>query len=136
MDGGHFYTPPSEVSRCYLGQWQDVELDELFFDLFGNGWERYRGPFGIGKPRKPEFGRTWASEEYTGGLAEALDLYLSCDIDEEVYREQVERFKNKWLRKRTPRNRVDFYRSEFERTARDVMERMADELCGKVGEAE
>lgn len=117
---------PKEVGEQYGGKWEDFELNALFFDLFGPGW------FGetsvTGKKRKCEFGRTWADPECTGGLAEALDLYLSGDIDEESYREQVARFKRKWLDRKTPSNRVGFYVGEFDRMASEIAERMRMEL--------
>lgn len=128
MSGGHFYVLPSQVGDEYCGQWQDAELDALLFDLFGAGWDGWRGPYGIGKPRKNEFGRIWHGDpEYSGGLAETLDLYLSGDIDEDEYREQVARFKAKWFR-RTPRNRIEFYRQEFTEAATALMEQMREQL--------
>jgi hypothetical protein len=127
MSGGHFdYHDPNAVGEAYCGQWQDMELDALFFDLFGGGWDGWRGV--TGKERVNEFGRTWADPRYTGGLAETLDLYLSGDIDEKVYREQVKAFKAKWLSRKTPKSRVEFYQREFERTATEVMERCKREL--------
>lgn len=128
MSGGHFYTDPHTVADSYCGQWEDAEIDALFFDLFGAGWDRYRGLTQYGKPRKCEFGRTWADPEYACGLAEALDLYLSGDITEEDYREQVARFKRKWLAKKTPANRVDFYQRQFEDAAMGLMQRLKKEL--------
>ena len=128
MSGGHFYTDPHMVGDAYCGQWQDAEIDALFFDLFGAGWDRYRGRIRYGKPRVCEFGRTWADPEYASGLAETLDLYLSGDITEEDYREQVTRFKCKWLAKRTPTNRAKFYQKEFEDAATALMERLRMEL--------
>ena len=131
MSGGHFgrYCEPSSVGREYCGQWQDMEIDLLFFDLFGAGWDGWRGPLGIGERRKCEFGRTWGgSPEYANGLAEALDLYLSGDIEEEDYREQVARFKRKWLAKKTPKNRAELYQREFEEAATGLMERLKMEL--------
>lgn len=128
MSGGHFYTDPHTVADSYCGQWQDTEIDALFFDLFGAGWDKYHGRTPYGKPRRCEFGRTWADQEYASGLAEALDLYLSGDITEEDYREQVSRFKRKWLAKKTPANRVDFYKHQFEDAAKGLIERLKMEL--------
>ena len=128
MSGGHFYTSPHEVADAYCGQWQDAEIDALFFDLFGAGWDRYHGRTPFGKTRRCEFGRTWADPEYACGLAETLDLYLSGDIEEDTYREQVSRFKTKWLANRTPSSRVEFYKQEFEDAAMGLMERMRKEL--------
>lgn len=128
MSGGHFYTSPATVAEEYCGQWLDAEIDDLFFDLFGSGWDEYRGSLRCGKPRKCEFGRTWANPERAGGLAETLDLLLSGDITEEDYREQVARFKRKWLTKKTPANRVEFYQKQFEDAAIGLMERLKMEL--------
>lgn len=131
MSGGHFYgCDPYQVGEEYCGQWADEEIDALFFDLFGGGYDGWRSPYS-GRPHKCEFGRLWA-KEYTGGLAEALDLYLSCDIGEEEYREQVERFKRKWLVKKTPANRVEFYEKRFREYADEIAERLAAELSGRV----
>ena len=128
MSGEHFYgCEPSAVGSTYCGQWRDEELNALFFDLFGCGWKGYRMPH-TGRLRKAEFGDTKSSDEYTGGLAEALDMYLDCDISEETYREQVARFKRKWLAKRTPKNRVEFYQSQFEEYAKDIIEKFKEEL--------
>lgn len=128
MSGGHFYTSPTTVAEEYCGQWLDAEIDDLFFDLFGSGWDDYRGSLPYGKPRKCEFGRTWANPEHAGGLAEALDLFLSGDITEGDYREQVSRFKRKWLARKTPSNRVDFYQRQFEDAATGLIERLKMEL--------
>lgn len=128
MSGGHFYNcDPSQVGRAYCGEWQDEEINALFFDLFGAGWEGWRYPFS-GRERICEFGRTWAGNG--NGLAEALDLYLDGDITEEDYREQVERFKKKWLVKKTPKNRVAFYQKAFREYAEDIMKKMEAELGG------
>ena len=128
MSGGHFNIYPTQVGDEYGGQWCDAELNELFCDLFGNGYERYRGPYGNGSLRKMQFGRVWSSDKYSGGLAETLDLWLSCDIDEEDYREQVAAFKDKWFR-RTPRNRVEFYTEEIT----DVINAMRDKALMEMG---
>lgn len=127
MSGGHFSVSPSSVGDEYCGQWQDAELNELFFDLFGAGWYGWRGTYNVGRRRACEFGRTWHDPECAGGLAEALDLCMSGDIGEDEYRDQVTRFKAKWFR-RTPRNRVEFYKREFEDAATALVERMRDEL--------
>ena len=124
---GHFYTSPSQVGSEYCGQWYDEELNELFFDLFGCGWDGYKMPF-TGRLRKAQFGNTNSSDEYTGGLAETLDMYLNCDISAETYHEQVARFKKKWLAKKTPKNRVEFYQQRFEEYAKDLIEKFKEEL--------
>jgi len=129
MSGGHFGMTPGSVAMEYGGEWADAELNELFFDLFGGGWGGYHGPLGMsGREREPEFGRTW-SEGCNGGLAETLDLFVSGDISEEQYREQVVRFKDKWLR-RTDEDRRDFYAREFEEAATELVRRLRDELVG------
>lgn len=128
MSGGHFDTCPAQVGDSYGGCWEDAELNELFRDLFGNGWESYRGGFGVGRPRKMEFGRIWADDRCSGGLAETLDLWKSDDIDEETYREQVSRFKRKWLAKKTSKARAKFYADEIEDAVNALLERARTEL--------
>ena len=124
MSGGHF--------ECYGmseldGQWCDEELNELYFDLFGGGYSYHSRPFGKvyydREPRKCEFGPR------DGGLFESLDFWLSGDTSEEDYREDVRRFKDKWFRK-TPRNRLDFYKQRFREYAEEIMQQFEDELGG------
>ena len=103
------------------GQWRDEELNELFFDLFGGGWDGYRTPFSRG-------GRTCEFGPHGGGLFQALDYWLSCDTSEGEYRDEVRRFKLKWLAKKTPKNRVEFYKDRFEEYARDIIDRFKEEL--------
>lgn len=130
MSGGHFNYKNEDVAYEMCGQWRDEELNELFFDLFGG--DGYRSPFaGCGsKPRECEFGVRG------GGLAEALDFWLACDIGEEAYREQVERFKRKWLIKKTPANRVEFYRQRFREYAENIAAEFERQLCGERGDNE
>lgn len=102
MSGGFFDINPKSISEEYKNEWGDRELNELFNDLFGNGY------YNSNTQNKMEFGRTWADEYNTGGLAETLDLYKSGDISKEKYYEQVNRFKRKWL-KRDDKDIRDFY---------------------------
>lgn len=90
MSGGYFgYGIQSDALDS---EWRDEELNELFSDLFVNGEFSVRG---------------------YGGLFQALDFWLSCDIGEASYREKVRRFKDKWFRK-TPRNRAEFYEKKIQ----------------------
>lgn len=103
MSGGHFDYYNYSVGERMDGQWHDEEINELFHDLFcADLWE-YRG----------------------GGLAGALDYWLSYDIDEETYREYVAKFKKKWFH-RTPNNRVEFYQ--------DKLQKYCDKLKEELGE--
>ena len=111
MSGGHFDYVSEQVAYHMSGQWHDEELNELFHDLFGDGWDK-DSDFG---PRG-------------GGLAESLDFWLSGDTIEDEYREEVTRFKAKWLCKKTPRNRVEYYQRRFEQYAQETMERFKREL--------
>ena len=93
MSGGHFnygYSPYD-----LEGQWRDAEINELYSDLFCSG----------------EF----AVRDY-GGLYQSLDFYLCDDTDEEDYRDAVKRFKDKWFKK-TPEERVEFYRARIQEYA-------------------
>ena len=115
MSGGYFDNVYGGHIAYEVGdRGEDEELNALFFDLFGDSWS--------GPDRKSEFGPNG------GGLFEALDWYLAHDIDEDMYREQVRRFKLKWLVRRTPRNRVEFYQRLFEEKATELMERYKKEL--------
>lgn len=121
MSGGRFDYNNHQLAYVMVGRWCDEELNELFFDMFGGGYNGYRAPFSR-KERECEF------EPRGGGLAESLDFYLSGDTDEEDYRADVAKFKAKWLARRTPKNRVEFYRDKFTEYATDVMERFREEL--------
>ena len=125
MSGGHFDfygSDPRSMADALNGQWSDEEINGLFFDMFGGGWDGYRRPY-ANRERKCEFGPRG------GGLYESLDFWLSGDTSEEDYREDLSRFKRKWLVKRTPRNRVEFYQSLFEEHAKEVTERFKKELA-------
>lgn len=118
MSGGHFDYVQYSTAEKFWGEWEDEELNELFTDLFGSSW-------GI---TESEFGRTWAYENGKGnGLAETLDLWKSGDIGEDEYREQVARFKKKWLR-RSQEDVRDFYVEHFEVKAREMTERFIEEM--------
>lgn len=124
MSGGHFNDygcNPAALADELNGEWCDEEINALFFDLFGGGWDGYRRPF-TRKERKCEFGPRG------GGLFEALDFWLSGDTSEEDYREDVRNFKAKWLSKRTPKNRVEFYQNALEDYAKDMVEKFKGEL--------
>ena len=124
MSGGYFergYGSPYGLGENLNGEWRDEELNALFFDLFGSGWNGFRTPVGY-KEKKCEFGPR------NGGLFESLDFWLSGDTCEEDYRTDVRRFKEKWLSKRTPKNRVEFYQRVFEEYATDLIERFKEEL--------
>lgn len=92
MSGGRFnyWSLDEEIPRAF----DDREMRELLEDLFVNG----------------EF----AVRDY-GGLLQSLDFYLCSDLDEKDYRDKVARFKEKWFR-RTPRNRIEFYQDELQKT--------------------
>lgn len=125
MSGGHFDIYSSTVADELDGEWRDEEINELFFDLFGGGWSRRSRIFGKSydePPRDSEFGPR------KGGLFESLDFWLAGDISEESYRKDVAKFKKKWLVKKTPKNRVEYYQSRFEEYAREIVEKFKDEL--------
>ena len=103
MSGGHFDYENYSIGDRMQGQWHDEEINELFDDLFN-------APL-------------WGHRE--GGLATALDFWLSGDVDEETYREYVAKFKKKWFH-RTPNNRVEFYQ--------DKLQKYCDKLKEELGE--
>lgn len=121
MSGGHFNMYGGNVAEELNGEWRDEEVNALFFDLFGESWYEYRSPF-FPEGRRCEFG------PHGGGLFEALDYWLSGDTSEGDYREELTRFKRKWLIKRTPRDRVEFYQGLFEEYARNVGDALMREL--------
>ena len=90
MSGGHFDYYQYRTAETFENRWQDEELNQLFEDLFIRG-----------------FGHR------DGGLVCSLDLYLSGDIEEESYREEVQAFKDKWFG-RTPEDRVEFYAEKLQ----------------------
>lgn len=127
MSGGHFDYRQTSFAETFAGQFRDAEIDALFIDLFGDG---YYGDGGS------EFGRTWLSDDGRGaGLVETLDLWLSDDINEETYREQVARFKAKWLR-RGDEGRLDFYLKEYDRRCAEMKERFRREFLCEVTQDE
>lgn len=97
MSGGHFDYVQDRVAGEMAGQWRDEELNELFYDLF-------QAPL-------------WNNRD--GGLATALDLWLSCDIDEEAYREQVAKFKRKWIN-RSQGQRAEFYAGKLQERCNEL----------------
>lgn len=127
MSGGHFDNVyGASIGSELYGQWRDEELNELFFDLFGSGWSDYSRPFGFHNydrpPRECEFGPRG------GGLFESLDFWLAGDTSEEDYREDVRKFKLKWLARKTPKNRVEFYQDRFTDYSTEIMEKFREEL--------
>lgn len=103
MSGGHFNYINETVSYEMQGQWHDEELNELFYDLF--------------------CAPLWPHRE--GGLATALDFWLSDDVGEETYRKYVKAFKEKWFN-RTQEDKIEFYQ-------RKIQER-CDELKAELSE--
>lgn len=91
MSGGYFDYVNENVRWTMEGKWRDEEINELFYDLF--------------------CAPLWGSRE--GGLATALDFWLEGDIDEEVYREYVAKFKKKWF-KRTNEDSVKLYQEKLQ----------------------
>lgn len=102
MSGGHFNYANNTVQWEMDGKWEDEEINELFYDLFcADLWD----------------GRN-------GGLATALDFWLSSDICEETYREYVAAFKKKWFN-RTPEDRVEFYQNKLQEHCDKLKEEMS-----------
>lgn len=91
MSGGYFEYENSHLAYEMEGRWQDEELNELFYDLF--------------------CADLWGNR--SGGVATALDFWLSGDITEEKYREHVKKFKDKWFG-RTDEQRVAFYQDKMQ----------------------
>ena len=123
MSGGHFDTWNGGTDYEMLhGEWCDEELNELYDDLFGKMYYRKtitgREVYSDGKS---SFGPRG------GGLFESLDFWLSGDTTEESYLDDVRRFKQKWF-KRTPKNRVDYYKDKFMEYAQEIMDKFAEEL--------
>ena len=101
MSGGHFNYANNTVQWEMEGKWHDEEINELFYDLFcADLWD----------------GRN-------GGLATALDFWLSSDIGEESYREYVAAFKKKWFN-RTQEDRVEFYKNKLQEHCDKLKEEM------------
>lgn len=101
MSGGHFNYCNSTVGWEMEGRWHDEEINELFYDLF--------------------CADLWGTR--TGGLATALDFWLSGDVGEDTYREYVAKFKAKWFG-RTDEERAKFYC--------DSLQRRCDELKAEI----
>lgn len=80
---------------CDDVDWHDRELNELWRDLTD--------------------GKDFSVRGYDG-LLQSLDFYECSDTDFEDYAKVVQAFKRKWFH-RTPRNRVDFYRTEIQEFA-------------------
>ncbi len=125
MSGGHFDVYTGNLVDELQGEWQDEEINDLFEDLFGRGWNGKRSVFGHRSPYvehdKVEFGPRG------GGLFESLDFWLSGDTSEEDYRDDVRRFKEKWFRK-TPKNRVEYYQRKFTEYATEMLDKFREEL--------
>ena len=126
MSGGHFSSYGGGIDMDELrGEWRDEELNDLFEDLFGLGWNGRRHAFGYKSAYmsddKVEFGPRG------GGLFESLDFWLSGDTSEEDYLDDLKRFKEKWF-KRTPKNRVEYYQRKFEQYAMEMTEQFKQEL--------
>lgn len=124
MSGGYFGYCGEAIENA-RGEWGDEELNEMFDDLFGSSRYRRGRPFGStvydSASARCEFGPRG------GGLFESLDFWLSGDTTYESYQEDVRRFKAKWFRK-TPKNRLEFYKDRFEEYAREIMEKFKEEL--------
>lgn len=114
MSGGHFdyREDPDEVRRG--GGWRDREVEALVDDLFGPGYSNHNGS---------EFGPRG------GGLLQSLDFWLSGDTSEEDYRDDLKRFKDKWFR-RTPKNRVEFYKQELRDEADKILKEFEFKALG------
>ena len=108
MSGGYFDYVDSRVGYEIDGKWQDEDINELFHDLFcADLWGSRNGGLAAAY----------------GGLAAALDFWLSGDICEETYREYVAAFKKKWFN-RTPEDRVEFYRNKLQEHCDKLKEEM------------
>ncbi|MCI8469335.1 MAG: hypothetical protein HFJ75_07630 [Eggerthellaceae bacterium] len=101
MSGGRFNYQEITTADEFDGVWRDEEINELFSDLFVRG-----------------FGHQ------DQGLVKSLDLYLSNDIGEEAYREQVAAFKRKWFG-RTPEQRVEFYQGKLQKRCAELKAELA-----------
>ena len=101
MSGGYFDLDTHQIGYAMKEEWRDEEIDELFYDLFCA--DLWKGRY--------------------GGLATALDYWLSGDISEETYRKYVHKFKEKWFN-RTKEDRVEFYCAK--------LQEKCDELKGEI----
>lgn len=109
MSGGHFNIDTHLIGDDMEGEWRDEEINELFHDLFCA--ELWNGRY--------------------GGLASALDYWLAGDVSEEVYREYVHKFKEKWFN-RTKEDRVEFYCAKLQ----EKCDELKGELVGEIRTAE
>lgn len=109
MSGGYFFLDTHQIGHAMEGEWQDEEINELFHDLFCA--ELWNGRY--------------------GGLASALDYWLASDVSEEVYREYVHKFKEKWFN-RTKEDRVEFYCAKLQ----EKCDELKGELVGEIRTAE
>lgn len=106
MSGGRFDYINNTVKYEMEGKWHDVEMNEMFYDLF--------------------CAPLWGSRD--GGVATALDFWLSGDVDESTYREYVQKFKEKWFG-RTPEKQLEAYQEELQRQCDRLKKEMAGESC-------
>ena len=102
MSGGRFDYVNDQIAYEMEGKWHDDELNDLFYDLFCAPLWGYRA----------------------GGLATALDFWLSGDVGEETYREYVEKFKAKWFG-RTQEARVEFYKQKLQERCDELKRELA-----------
>lgn len=109
MSGGHFNIDTHLIGDDMEGEWRDEEINELFHDLF--------------------CAELW-NDRY-GGLAFALDCWLASDVSEEVYREYVHKFKEKWFN-RTKEDRVEFYCAKLQ----EKCDELKGELVGEIRTSE
>lgn len=104
MRGGHFglCAGGDAIVDALDGQWRDMELDEMWRDLFMSGEFSVRG---------------------YGGLFQTLDFALSGYTDTKSYSDAVRRFKRKWMG-RKDEDRAEFYRQRLQ----EECDRMKEEL--------
>lgn len=95
MSGGSLFDYTYPNFELADGKWEDMELNELYRDLFVGADFSVRG---------------------YGGLAQSLDFYISGDTGLEDYHDALDRFKRKWMR-RTPKNRVEYYQGKIQEFA-------------------
>lgn len=105
MSGGRFNYTNEQIAYEMEGEWQDDELNELFYDLFCSPVFGIRG----------------------GGLAKALDFWICDDTGEEAYRKRVKEFKDKWFG-RTPEDRVEFYQGKLQERCDELKRELAGGL--------
>ncbi len=113
MSGGRFNYTNDSVRYEMEGEWLDAEINEMFYDLF--------------------CAPLWGNRD--GGLATALDFFLSGDVCEETYREYAEKFKDKWLG-RTPDERARFYADKLQERCDELKTEMLRGMDCKIGGSE